>query len=387
MLCVAVLGCERNSPAAADTTPAPEPTQIPTQAPAAIVPPTPAAIAAAPAPAPVTVIDSQADDADSPYLLFNQKWLEGQFTDELDINDVEAVFGHIFSRLPDEVIVYPSENYYYFILHVKQRQLWGNIRLPAGKREQGILSFAFFEFKESPYVAEPRAGRSKFFDQSDGVILEELDRFTWKVSYQGKDVIFNLNQLSQDPPRQFTLGSDEEFIQRTFDESGYQFFLIFNSARNFFLWVLNEEEPLPDQLEQVAPDLMMGRKSGFAFWVDSEHDNRKVLAAIRGTNATRNDYYDGPFDQLADNYVDEVKVSEYIIRASPSLEGRIDKFGYFTQRERPSRVSISPYYVYFDQAGLDLYMSRLRAMEDPRFLISRKGVFPTPVPSTTPTTN
>jgi len=32
------------------------------------------------------------------------------------------------------------------------------------------------------------------------------------------------------------------------------------------------------------------------------------LAAIRGANATVNNYYDGPFDQLADNYVEQISV-------------------------------------------------------------------------------
>ena len=35
------------------------------------------------------------------------------------------MFAHVFSRLPDEVTVYPSENYYYFILNVDGRQIWG----------------------------------------------------------------------------------------------------------------------------------------------------------------------------------------------------------------------------------------------------------------------
>ena len=46
---------------------------------------------------------------------------------------------------------------------------------------------------------------------------------------------------------------------------------------------------------------------------ESANGGRKILAAIRGQSAVRNDYYDGPFDQLADNYVDEIPISEYII--------------------------------------------------------------------------
>ena len=95
------------------------------------------------------------------------------------------------------------------------------------------------------------------------------------------------------------------------------------------------------------------------------HGDRKILVAIRSQNATRNDYYDGPFDQLADNYVDEARVSAYMVRASPSLRGRIDKFGYFTGRDKPSRVSISPYYVYFSDKALRAFASRLRTTPDP----------------------
>ena len=320
----------------------------------------------------------------SSYLLFNQKWLEGQFQSSLDLTDVDAVFWHIFSRLPDDVVVYPSENYYYYILYVDRRQTWGNIRLPAGRRENGVLSFAYFEFKESPYVSEPRAGGTKYFTDADGVRVEELDRFTYSVTYRQRKVTFHLHELSQEPPKLFQLGDGEVSLMRTFDESGYQFFLIFNERKNFFLWVLNEEEPLPDVLQHVEDDLLVGRRSGFAFWQDDAHDGRKILIAIRGQNATRNDYYDGPFDQLADNYVDQTRISEYVIRASPSLRGRIDKYGYFTDRVRSSRVSISPYYVYFDQDALKFFLRGAKNSGDPYFFISRKGLNLTPTPTPTP---
>jgi len=99
---------------------------------------------------------------------------------------------------------------------------------------------------------------------------------------------------------------------------------------------------LPDELMPIGEDLLVGRRSRFAFWVDRAHDARKLLVAIRGQNATINDYYDGPFDQLADNYVDEANGASYVVRASPSLDGRIDKWGYFLDSVRPSPLSISP---------------------------------------------
>ncbi len=314
------------------------------------------------------------DEAIPSYMALNQDWIEAQSEDALDLADVDAVFWHVFSRLPDEVTVYPSENYYYFKLYVNQRQLWGNLRLAAGRREQGVLSFAYFEFKESPYVNDPRIQLNKYFTEADGLTIEEKDRFTFVVRYNKKEVVFNLHQLSQEPPKLFPLGEDEVFVMRTFDESGYQWFLLFNERSNYVFWVLNEEELVPDKLQYLAADLVVGRRSGFAFFVDAAHNGRKVLAGIHGDNATTNSYYDGPFDQLADNYVDVTNVSYYLQKTSDTLVGRIDKYGYFTDRiGGSSRVAVSPYFVYFNQDQLASLIGIVRSASDPYRAISSRG--------------
>lgn len=328
-------------------------------------------------------------DNPSSYLLLNQKWIEGLSTSTLDLTNVDEVFWHVFSRLPDEITVYPSENYYYFILHVDGRQLWGNIRLPAGRRENGVVSFAYFEYRESPYVTDPRVRVSKFFTDADGVLLEELDPFKWNVRYKGKEVVFNLHKLNQDQPKLFQLGPNELSLMRTFDESGYQFFLLFNTKDNYLFWVLNEEEIVTDKLQPLLPNYVIGRRSGFVFLVDQNHNNRKVLVAIRGANATVNNYYDGPFDQLADNYVDQTNISEYLQLTSPTLRGRLDKYGYYTDRGGSSRVAVSPYFVYFSEAELGRMIEAVNSSDDPYRTISRKGLdlvpTPTPFPTAFPT--
>lgn len=324
---------------------------------------------------PVTPSGSTGIGSDSgSYLLFSQKWVEGLLTDSLDLDDVDEVFWHVFSRLPDEVVIYPSENYYYFKMYVGQRQIWGNIRLAAGRRERGVLSFAYFEYKESQFVDEPRIKRSKFFTVADGLLIDEVDPFTFVVRYDGKEVTSHLHELSQEQPTLFELGEDEVSVMRTFDESGYQFFLLFNEQSNYLFWVLNEEEPIPDILEPLGEDLLVGRRSGFVFLVDRAHDDRRVLAAVHGENATVNNYYDGPFDQLADNYVEQTNVSHYLELAVPTLQGRIDKYGYYTDREGgSSRVAVSPYYVYFSVRDLEQFMKAVREAEDPFYVISRRG--------------
>jgi hypothetical protein len=211
------------------------------------------------------------------------------------------------------------------------------------------------------------------------------------MRYKGHEVIFNLHKLSQDQPNLFSLGSDEISVMRTFDESGYQFFLLFNTKDNYLFWVLNEEETVPDILQPLVDQYVVGRRSGFIFLVDETHNNRKVLAAIRGANATVNNYYDGPFDQLADNYVDETNISEYLQLASPNLRGRLDKYGYYTDRDGSSRVAVSPYFVYFNDNELGIMIDLINSSDDPYRTISKKGVdifalrYPTQMPTRYPT--
>ena len=330
----------------------------------------------------------------APYLVFSQKVIEGVSSSPpaVDVTDVDSVFAYIFAHLPDEVTVYPSENYFYYIIYLGGTQYWGNIRLPSGRRERGVLSFAYFEFVEFPSVPGLGFSRSKYFTDADGVALKEIDKFTWEVRYNKRSVIFHFNQLKQIPPVSFKLGPDETFIERTFDESGMQYFLLFNTKSNYFFWVLNEEEIVPDTFEQIVDNVLQGQRTGFVFWVDKDRQNRKVLASVRSISVTRNDYYDGPFDQLADNYVDESHISEWMGRAYSGLKGRIDKYGYFTDTSFGSRVALSNYGTYFTIADIQNFVARALAEADPIYFFSRSGVplatgqaENTPTASSTPT--
>jgi hypothetical protein len=308
------------------------------------------------------------------FLVLQEHVNEGYYHQKLDLEDADAVFWEVFSKLPDEVTIYPSENYFYWQLFVQGRQVWGNIRLPAGRRERGVLSFGYSEFVEFPSGPAGGLSRSKYFTEGDGLVIKELDKHTYRVTYNKKAVTFHLHQLSTEPPKKFALRTNEAFIQRNFDESGTQFFLLFNTERNYFFWVLNEEEPAAETYSPIDKDVIVGNRSGFAFWVDPEKPARKVLACIRKISVNRNDYYDGPFDQLADNYVEVNQISKWMERAIPSIKGRIDKWGYYTDMERPSRVALSCYGTYYTQADILDFIKKAKASNDPYQYISRGGV-------------
>jgi hypothetical protein len=295
-----------------------------------------------------------------PALALHEHWLKGLDSKTPDPADVQAVFAEFFQRLPSEVTVFPSENYYYFQMTLGGRQLWGNLRLATGLREKGMASFAYAEFQDFPGFTTNRLVRTWMPGKSDGLTMTNTTPLEWHLGYRGKTVVFHLHPLRQEPPVKFTLGKDEQFVMRTFDESGYQFFLLFHRERPFFFWVLNEEETVPDTFEPVFEGFEAGRRSGFVFWVDRDHGNRRVLVAVRRASTVRNDYYDGPFDQLADNDADKTQVAEYIQKAYPITRGKIDKYGYWMNRKDYQRVGLACYGVYDTAADLLDFVNRAR---------------------------
>ena len=310
----------------------------------------------------------------APAVVFNQSLLEGYAFEEIDLNDTNTVFELVFDRLPKRVTVYPSENYYYFILSIKGRQVWGNFCLPANRRDRGILSFAYAEFEEYPTQSPANATRWKDYAAADGLRLIRRDASTYAARYRGKEVTFHLHRLRQEPPKRFALRSEEVFVMRTLDESGLPFFLLFNQDRNYFFWVLNDEEPVSEYFTRLDDDVLLGRRTGFAFWREHSRGDRKVLAMVRRFSLERNDYYDGPFDQLADNDVDQTRVAQFIERAIPRAKGRIDKYGYFTDTERPSRIALACYGAYAAADDIIEFVKAARRAPDPCQFISQTGI-------------
>ncbi|MCH8028655.1 MAG: hypothetical protein IH874_01825 [Candidatus Dadabacteria bacterium] len=280
--------------------------------------------------------------AESKTLYTNQKFIESLYSN-LNVNDVDAVFVYVFFSLPEQVYVYPTENYYYFSFYSTGRWFWGNIRLGVEERKSGALNFVYYEYIDDPKSPDESPTWHKEFGAVDGVALNELSALRYKATYRGKSVIFNLNDIGQDPPRLFKLRNDEELSAKTFDESGYRFFLIFDKKHSHFMWILNEEQGMPGVMKPLSGEIVYDALSGFAFYVNKK-ERRKILIGIWARNVRRNNYWDGPFDQLADNYVN-AKLAEFIQRAYPYTRSRIDKYGKFID-EKGFRVAITPYYEY-----------------------------------------
>jgi hypothetical protein len=291
--------------------------------------------------------------AQAPKLTTNQHYVETVNQDtELNIDDLMSVFAFVLNSLPDEVTVYPSENYYYFSFVHDGLTYVGNLRLDVSDRDKGVVHFAHFR----QYTMWQRGDEPtyKLLGKADGVSVEKNGPLAYTISYKGKTVLFNLFDLSDVKPDPAILAPNERYIGPVFDESGVQFYLLFNRDLKLFHYVLNEDVPVQEKTftSIVSPDITIGLRTGFAYYQDKYY-KRKILVGVHQLNSNVNNYFDGPFDQLPDNFIKGNILHDAIIAVDPDLEGRIDYLG--NSPGGAERFYIGPYLYYSDETELAVF--------------------------------
>jgi len=293
----------------------------------------------------------------APTLDANGAHLEGLTrTTTLAITGPVAVFAFVLDGLPDRVKVYPTGNYYYFSFIQNGTPYAGNIRLDTLNRDSGKVYFAYYaDFAQwAGGEAEPDVlGVDVILDASHGVTVEQLERLVYRVTYGRKSVVFTLNDLSQVKPPANALGPNERFVGPIFDESGIRFFLVYNSRLTIFHYILDEAVVVMDDFASsgLTNRIIIGKRTGFAFYRDHQLD-RKILIGVFEGNRRANNYFDGPFDQLPDNFIEGETLREIILEVEPSLKGQIDRLG--RSLDYTWRYTIDPYLHYRKED--DLYI-------------------------------
>src|SRR5581483_12128006 len=194
--------------------------------------------------------------------------------------------------------------------------------------------------------------KHKILDASDGVKLEKTEDLVYKLTYKDKSVTFALNDLRGVKPPASQLGPDEQYLGPIFDESAIQFYLIFNKKLKIFHYVLNDAAPVPDKFfsPKGHKRITIGKRTGFAFY-DDHHLKRKIMIGAHEFNMRSNNYFDGPFDQLPDNFQDGDALRQAILTVRPQLKGSIDRFG--GAPDGSIRYNIGPYLPYYEVKDLD----------------------------------
>jgi hypothetical protein len=289
--------------------------------------------------------------ADMPRLYTNEQMVEDVTkTSTLAIDDPIAVFTFVLNSLPDRV-VYPTRTITILVYHNGNRCA-GNIRVGVLDRDAGKVHFAYFkDFNE--WSGEPDM-KYRLLDGSHGVKIEKVEPLVYRVTLGSKSVVFALNDLSKVTPPASVIGPDEKYLGPVFDESAIRLFLVYNSRLKAFHYVLDETIAVADELvPAVSTDrILIGRRTGFAYYRDHRLD-RKILVGVHESNSRSNNYFDGPFDQLPDNFIHDDSLRDAILAVEPELKGKIDRYG--IAPDAASRYMIGPYLHYRDESELDLF--------------------------------
>ncbi len=288
----------------------------------------------------------------------NQAFIENLLREQkLDITDALAVFEFVLSALPDRAKIYPTENYYYFTFHHGGLVYGGNLRLDASDRDQGFVHFAYSP--EHVFWREPEIPTYRKLGAADGVRVERVSPLTYDVAFRGRTVRFEINDLSGVRPPANVVAPGETYIGPVFDESGIQFYLMFNPAEKVFLYVLNEQAPVPEVFDatKISPRITIGRRTSYAFYADDRLP-RKILIGVYEGNTILNNIYDGPFDQLPDNTLEGDVLKNAILSILPDYANKIDRFG--SMADGSERYAISPYLYYETEDDFSIILDCLK---------------------------
>ena len=285
---------------------------------------------------------------------FNQTWIE-DMARNVDVEDPHKIFAAIFAQLPELANVYPTENYYYFRFSANGRDYAGNFRLHPEEREEGLINFAYFD------TSNPTWFKHLLLGAKDGVAVEKKGELDYTVTADGHEVLFALNPIRQDSA-DAPLAPQERYVGRGFDESGLTFVLAFDETANGFVWVLDPLQISDVSFAPLGRDTDVHIGSGFVFLRQATPE-RRVLIAINAAEAVRNTYFDGPFDQLPDNWLPETEFQALAFRMSPMLKGRMNARGEFAGGE--SRIAIAPYMQYAKLSDVWERVEACRTQDEP----------------------
>jgi len=74
---------------------------------------------------------------------WNADFITNLNKNEINLSDYKQVFSYLFENMPEEITVYPTENYFYFKFPYSGKVIGGTINLGADDRDKGILGFGY----------------------------------------------------------------------------------------------------------------------------------------------------------------------------------------------------------------------------------------------------
>lgn len=292
--------------------------------------------------------DIQSQQAD---FRFNEQMINA-LKHSINFKNPLDVFEYVFTNLNVEITIYPTENYYYFEFTASGRRMKGNLALFANTRDKGLLNFSYEEATEYLKSDSLSIDVAVTLSISDGVLVSKLSDFKYTINFKDRTVLVNLNDKGFLPSPNDHLMPCEIYVGPSFDESGLKFYLIFNKEYKHLYWVLNEADFVPETFILYTDEILIGKRTEFAFYRDTLM-KRKVLFGVKFENVYKNNWYDGPFDQLPDNFIKtgQVALKQYLEEYDPTCKGKIDEYGHEIGKD-DYRVAVSSYLIYKNRTDL-----------------------------------
>jgi len=256
------------------------------------------------------------------YIVYHEKLIEG-LRAQCNFEDKIEIFKIIFEGLDGDVFLFPTENHYYFELNCGGENIRGNLQLDTVDRDMGVLHFVYYRPKEIGQQTQYLA-----LNEKAGVEVEKINQEKYRVTFLGKEVLFNLNYLSKN--NCIKMDQQEIFLGRIFDESGLEFSLVFDTSINKFLYYFCEDSLVKHHFKNIAPGIFFEIRTEFVFARD-EKTERYILVGVHAPQVFSNSYFDGPFDQVPDNIAEQTEIRKYLEIAYPEYVGKIDAFGNFIE--------------------------------------------------------
>lgn len=274
---------------------------------------------------------------------FNQGFIEEIQESRVDFEDRSAVLTMLMDRMGNTITVYPSEGYYYFDFYSNGDWIRGNLRFDKSNRDQGDVSFVYYKvLKRSE---SERTVSSGTLNKDVGFELNSIGDLKYLMKFNGREVVVQLYQAKHELTNPPTLYENESYVGPVFDESGVRFHLLFDNETHEFSYLLNSDFGFPETFEYSVgtetDHIVIGTRTEFAYYFDSDRD-RYILIGVAAENIRNNSYYDGPFDQLPDNFVDGDELKEKIELYAPEYNGKLLSYGHFKAEEN-IRFAITNY--------------------------------------------
>ncbi|MGP5315201.1 hypothetical protein ACTXLD_07220 [Psychrobacter faecalis] len=269
--------------------------------------------------------------------MINELYLEN----ELNIDNVDEVFEYVLSQTDDTLTIYPSEGYYYFSFYHQGNLIKGNLLVGHKLRQQGTLSFIYFYDIAGKERGEFKT-HHKLYKTSAEFSLKKTKPNLYQLNFKKIKKNIKINQLVTDASFVNTLEQHGfEVNIPMMDESGVQFYLAFYPATNNFYYI-NDLSRDDEFYYTLGEGLKVGARTEFVYL---PMDKFAILVGVNAANIYKNNYYDGPFDQLPDEALEGINYKSYLYKVNPSWKEQIYDDGYFIN-DSTARVGLTNYFEY-----------------------------------------